>query len=73
MRVDYGSQAAAADVVVERLGRRPFGLVPEFGAHPAGVHDPAITQIIKLIASDFVVVIRPSQRIESPQIGRAHV
>ena len=30
MRVDYGSQAAAADVVVERLGRRPFGLVAEF-------------------------------------------
>ena len=43
MRGDYGSQAAAADVVVERLRRRPFGLVTEFGAHPGGVDDAAVT------------------------------
>ena len=38
MWVDYGSQAAAADVVVERLGGRPFGLIAELGVHPGGGH-----------------------------------
>src|SRR5208283_5042649 len=66
MRVDYGSQATAADVVVERLGRRPLGLIAEFSAHPGGVHDAAVTQIIKLIASDLGVAISPSQRIQRP-------
>src|SRR6201987_1001086 len=66
MRVDYGSQAAAAGGVVERLGGRPFGLIAELGVHPSGVHDTAEAQVIELLAVDLRIAISPSQRIQRP-------
>src|SRR5271166_6993017 len=66
IRVDYGSQAAPTDVVVERLGRRPFRLIAELRPHSRGVHDAAVAQIIKLITSDLGIAVSPSQRIQRP-------
>src|SRR3984893_12930843 len=71
-RIDDRSQTSTAKIVIEGLERSPLRAVAEIDTHASGVHDPAVTQVVQLLAIYLSVVIYPPKGIHREKAESRH-
>src|SRR6202030_2504396 len=62
-RIDDRTQTSTAKIVIEGLERSPLRAVAEIDTHATVVHDPAVAQVVQLLAIYLSVVIYPPKGI----------
>src|SRR6185312_4946721 len=62
-RIDNRGQTPTTEIVIEGLERSPLRAEAEIDTHAGGVHDPAVAQVVQLLAIYLSVVIYPPKGI----------
>src|SRR3984893_19027631 len=71
-RIDDRSQTSTAKIVIEGLERSPLRAVAEIDTHATVVHDPAVAQVVQLLAIYLSVVIYPPKGIHREKAESPH-
>src|SRR6185312_9740907 len=71
-RIDNRGQTPTTEIVIEGLERSPLRAEAEIDTHAGGVHDPAVAQVVQLLAIYLSVVIYPPEGIHCEETETRH-